>query len=273
MINKQTVIALAKSQIGYHEKASNANLDDFTANSGNHNWNKFARDLDAIEGFYNGKKNIGDQGHWCDIFVDWCFVKAYGVYMGMLLLCQPMASAGAGCMYSAQYYEKQGRFFQGTPQPGDQIFFDYGGGINHTGIVVDVNQYAVIAVEGNSDDQVQQCTYQLNASFIAGYGRPNWEIDGVPEGSEFPDEPDEPVQEVCEVSAILPVIQYGDESLWVKVMQTLLIGKGFSCGWYGADGEYGTQTKIGLYEFKKAKGLDVEDFSCDAETWTELLKV
>ena len=270
MINKQTVIALAKSQIGYHEKASNAMLDDFTANSGNANYTKYARDLDAIDGFYNGKKN----GYaWCDMFVDWCFVKAYGVYMGMLLLCQPMASAGAGCMYSAQYYEKQGRFFQGTPQPGDQIFFDYGGGINHTGIVVDVNQYAVITVEGNSDDQVQQCTYQLNNGCIAGYGRPNWEIDGVPDGSEFPDEPDEPAQNVCEVEVVLPVIQYGEESLWVKVMQTLLIGKGFSCGWYGADGEYGTQTKIGLYEFKKARGLNAEDFSCDAETWTALLGV
>ena len=265
MINKQTVIALAKSQIGYHEKASNANLDDFTANSGNANYTKYARDLDAIEGFYNGKKN----GYaWCDMFVDWCFVKAYGVVIGMQLLCQPMASAGAGCMYSAQYYEKQGRFFQGTPQPGDQIFFDYGGGINHTGIVIDVNKFAVITVEGNSNEQVQQSSYPHSSSIIAGYGRPNWEIDGVPET----DFPDEPTQDVCEVSAILPVIQYGDESLWVKVMQTILIGKGFSCGWYGADGEYGTQTKIGLYEFKKAKGLNSEDYSCDTETWSELLK-
>ena len=267
MINKQTVIALAKSQIGYHEKASNKDLDDPTANSGSANWTKYARDLDAIEGFYNGKKN----GYaWCDMFVDWCFVKAYGVFIGMQLLCQPMQSAGAGCMYSAQYYERQGRFFAGDPQPGDQIFFDYGGGINHTGLVIDVNRFAVITVEGNADEQVQQCSYPLSSNIIAGYGRPNWEMDGEPDE---PVEPAEPEQEVCEVTAVLPVIHYGDESLFVKVMQTLLIGKGFSCGWYGADGEYGTQTKIGLFEFKKAKGLDTEDFSCDAETWTALLGV
>lgn len=273
MINKQTVIALAKSQIGYHEKASNANLDDYTANSGNANYTKYARDLDAIEGFYNGKKN----GYaWCDMFVDWCFIKAYGVYMGMLLLCQPMASAGAGCMYSAQYYEKQGRFFQGTPQPGDQIFFDYGGGINHTGIVVDVNQYAVITVEGNSDDQVQQCTYQLNNGCIAGYGRPDWEMDGVLDGSEFPDEPiepAEPVQKVCEVTVTLPIIRYGDVSPWVKLMQTVLIEKGFSCGWYGADGEFGTQTKIALFEFRKASKIQTEDIICDAGVWHLLLSL
>ena len=264
MINKQTVIELAKSQIGYHEKATNAELDDFTANAGNGNFTKYARDLDTIEGFYNGKKNGYD---WCDIFVDWCFVRAYGVYVGMQLLCQPVRSAGAGCVYSAQYYEKQGRFFASDPETGDQIFFDYGGGINHTGIVVDVNQYAVITVEGNVEGQVKRCSYPYSSNVIAGYGRPDWSMYGEPEVTE----PETPKQETCEVTATLPIIKYDDTGLWVKVMQVLLIGKGFSCGQYGADGEYGMQTKIGLYQFQKANNLET-DCVCDEQTWSLLLR-
>lgn len=266
MIDKRVVIELAKSQIGYHEKATNAMLDDFLANAGSNNFTKYARDLDAINGFYNGPK----QGYaYCDVFVDWCFVKAYGAFIGLQLLCQPMASAGAGCQYSAQYYERQGRFFVDDPQPGDQIFFDYGGGINHTGIVTDVNQFAIITVEGNSDDQVQQCSYPHSAGYIAGFGRPNWAMDGEPEPFE-PDDP-EPEPEICEITATLPIIRYGDESMWVKVMQTILIGKGFSCGQWGADGEYGIQTKIGLFQFQQANELDT-DCVCDGTTWARLLK-
>ena len=268
MINKQTVIDIAKSQIGYHEKATNDQLDDFYANAGHNNWNKYARDLDAIEGFYNGPKNIGPQGHFCDIFVDWCFVRAYGPYIGLLLLCQPMKSAGAGCQYSAQYYEQQGRFFVTGAEVGDQIFFNYGGGISHTGIVVEVNQFAIITVEGNVDDQVKQCSYPHSSSVIAGYGRPNWAMDGEPD---VPDEPVEPTQETCEVTATVPVIRYGDEGMWVKVMQVLLISRGFSCGRYGADGEYGMDTKIAVFQFRKAKDLDTNIFDCDAEMWQLLL--
>lgn len=82
------------------------------------NYTKYARDLDAIPGFYNGHK----QGYaWCDVFVDWCFVTAYGKDAALKLLCQPMKSAGAGCRYSRGYYKAKGRLFN-TPQPGDQIF-------------------------------------------------------------------------------------------------------------------------------------------------------
>lgn len=266
MINKQTVIQLAISQIGYHEKATNADLDDPVKNSGDQNWTKFARDLDAIEGFYNGKKN-GPWGEYCDMLIDWLFIKSYGLTVGMKLLCQPWGSAGAGCQYSAQYYEKQGRFFASDPEPGDQIFFDYGGGINHTGLVIDVNDYAIITVEGNVDNQVKRCSYPHSSTVIAGYGRPDWSMDGEPDVPE----PDEPAPETCEVTATLPIIKYDDTGLWVKVMQVLLIGKGFSCGQYGADGEYGMQTKIGLYQFQKANNLET-DCVCDEQTWSLLLR-
>ena len=57
--NPEAVIKVAESQIGYHEKASNSQLDDFTANSGSNNWNKYARDIDEkYPDFYNGKNTL-----------------------------------------------------------------------------------------------------------------------------------------------------------------------------------------------------------------------
>lgn len=53
--DKQKVINIALAEEGYLEKKSNKDLDDKTANAGSANYTKFARDMDAIPGFYNGK--------------------------------------------------------------------------------------------------------------------------------------------------------------------------------------------------------------------------
>lgn len=99
------IIAIALSQVGYKEKASNQNLDDPVANAGGANWTKYALDL-ASAGYYNGNKN----GYaWCDVFVDWCFFKAYGPTEGQRIQCQT-GDLGAGCTYSMQYYQQHGRF-------------------------------------------------------------------------------------------------------------------------------------------------------------------
>ncbi len=265
MIDRNKVIATAIREIGYHEKASNAYLDDPVANAGNGNWTKYARDLDNIPGFYNGKKNGYD---WCDMFVDWCFVRTYGAPIGLGLICQPVASAGAGCQYSAQYYMSKSRFFQ-KPEPGDQIFFSYGGEISHTGIVVEVNNVAIITVEGNVNGQVQRCSYPHSNLNIHGYGRPCWEL--YTEAEPEPAKPEDPPQQAEKISVSLPTVSYGDEGMWVKVMQTLLIGRGFSCGPYGSDGEYGIQTKIALCEFQTKNGLKA-DCICDSATWQKLIE-
>ena len=92
MTPRERLIATAEDQVGYLGKKSNAQLDEPKANAGGL-WNKFARDLDALGDFYNGKKNGYD---WCDVFVDWCFVTTFGQAEAQLLLCQPDRSLGAG---------------------------------------------------------------------------------------------------------------------------------------------------------------------------------
>lgn len=169
------VIEVALSQEGYLEKRSNANLYDFTANAGSANYTKYAHDL-ANHNFYGGNLN----GYaWCDMFVDWCFVSAFGVADAKTITYQnPYGSAG--CSGSAGFFKTVGQFYK-TPQPGDQIFFEP----NHTGLVYKVDGNTVYTIEGNTSSErgvvanggaVRKKSYSLNSGRISGYGRPNYSL-------------------------------------------------------------------------------------------------
>jgi hypothetical protein len=178
--DRRKVIALALAEVGYLEKKSAAQLDNQTANAGSANYTKYARDLDALGDFYNGPK----QGYaWCDVFVDWCFVQAYGVENALKLLCAKRGSSGAGCTYSLNYYIAAGQFHKRgeKPEVGDQIFFGAVGNSNHTGLVCKVDDTTVYTVEGNTSGAdgvvpnggaVCKKSYPRSYSGIAGYGRP-----------------------------------------------------------------------------------------------------
>lgn len=74
------------------------------------------------------------------------------------------------------------------------------------------------------------------------------------------------------VTIKLPVLKDGDKGLHVKLMQTALIAKGYSCGWMGADGWFGEQSKIALHKFMKANGIEAKEPVCDATVWKILLE-
>ena len=226
-VNK--VITIAKAEIGYLEKASNANLDSKTANAGKNNYTKYARDMDKISGFYNGRKQ---SAAWCDVFVDWCFIKAYGVDNAKKLLCQPSKSLGAGCKYSMQYYKNKGQL-KTSPKVGDQIFFKNSAGtICHTGLVYHVDKYYVYTVEGNTSSEsgvvangggVRAKKYALSYNRIAGYGRPNYDI---------------------KVTASAPVIESRPaENVQPQVLEWQKAAKadGFKFPVYGEDGQWGAE--------------------------------
>lgn len=184
MTPAERVIATARAEVGYIEKETNSQLNSPSANPGDGNWNKYARDLDALGIVYNGRKN----GYaWCDIFTDWCFIYTFGLEVGMALLCQAEKGLGAGCTYSAQYYEAKGQFHKSNPKPGDQIFFTDDGGktMYHTGLVVGVSNNRVYTIEGNTSSAagvvpnggcVRDKSYPLGASYIGGYGRPDYSL-------------------------------------------------------------------------------------------------
>ena len=220
------LISIARAEVGYIEKKSKSQLDDKTANIGSKNYTKYARDMDAISGFYDNKK----QGHeWCDVFADWCFVQAFGEPLARELTRQTKGrKLGAGCKYSMGYYKNDGKFYT-EPQIGDQIFFYTADkkGIAHTGIVVGLENGRVQTIEGNTrpnsgvvnnGGMVCEKDYSKTYARIAGYGRPDYSI--------VPTEPE----------VYVPT---------VLVWQTAAMADGFVppkyFSRYGADGEWGKE--------------------------------
>lgn len=173
----EKVINIAKQEIGYLEKKSDNQLDGKTANAGSNNYTKYARDLyPSLQG-----------QAWCDMFVDWCFVQAFGKMKAQQLI------GGGFSAYtptSAQYYKDRGQYHKQNPQPGDQVFFRNSQRICHTGIVIETTASKIKTIEGNTSagsavipngGAVCQKEYSLGSSGIDGYGRPDWSMVEAPE--------------------------------------------------------------------------------------------
>ena len=238
---KARLLAWCNAQVGTAEGANN--------------WNKYAEKWTEAGGW-----NAQNQP-WCDIFVDVGFIECFGLELASRLTFQPKGSFSALCSASANFYKAAG-FWRTSPEVGDQVFFNVGGGINHTGIVVAVTSGIVTTVEGNSSDAVRRNTYSIGSGYIAGYGRPCWSIlDGsdVPDdpagGSDEPEAPDHsyfPYTYQVPV-ALLKIGNYGPQ---VEHMQQLLKANGFDPG--DVDGKFGDKTFAALKAFQTAVGIGVD---------------
>ena len=164
------LIEIARAEVGYMEKKNANNLDDKNANAGQNNYTKYARDL------YPGL-----QGQpWCDIFVDWCFVKTFGK-------AQTLKLTGPFSAYtptSAQWFKDKGQWHS-RPKVGDLIFFKNSVRICHIGLVYKVAGNVVYTIEGNTSlgsqvipngGSVCYKQYDVDNSRIAGYGRPDYSL-------------------------------------------------------------------------------------------------
>ena len=67
-----------------------------------------------------------------------------------------------------------------------------------------------------------------------------------------------------------PVLTKGSKGEKVRALQILLIGRGYSCGSAGADGDYGKGTDAALRKYQAAKKLPVTG-KADADTMASLL--
>ena len=207
--NVNKVIELAVSQIGYKETGTNIT--------------KYAKFFDdAYPNFYNFKKQGAE---WCDIFVDWCFVQAYGFNDALKLLCQPTKSCGAGVSFSYDYF-KEKKQTGSTPKVGAQIFFRANKDAkkpNHTGLVIAVEKtekyYKITTIEGNKSDSVKKCTYTTDTK-IFGFGYPDYSMkteDEVPATPSAPAEKPKAKDEYRVVSKIGVNIRKGKGSNYKKL--------------------------------------------------------
>lgn len=269
MTAREKLLAVAGAEVGYLEKATNADLDSPTGNAGKNNFTKYARDLDELGDFYNGKKN----GYsWCDVFVDWCFVKAFGAETALKLLCAPKKSCGAGCKYSGQYYKKAGRFVTADPQPGDQIFFGSGASWQHTGLVEKVDSTYIHTIEGNTSTAagvvangggVCRKKYRRSYAKILGYGRPDWTLAGETEEKTETTPKADPAKSfdksyskvwTVKVNSVLNLRtsaakKRADGSL-VPIVAKMKNGEKFRCYGYYTKGADGTVWLYGVYNGK-----------------------
>lgn len=238
MVNREQAIAamlkIARNEVGYLEKRTNANLNAKTANAGYNNFTKYWAE---IKPSWNGEP-------WCAAYVSWVFMQAFGLAMAQQLLkhwpyvyCPAMV----------------GKFtLHSNPQVGDIVIFFRGGTFAHTGIVYKVEGDRFWAVEGNTSSAngivpngggVFEKSY-LNSRLVGTkFCRPNYElvVDTFT------------VDNVEVVEPKRNYLQCGDTGEEVKSLQEKLVTLGFK-GEDGkkltVDGEFGKNT---LFAVKAAQ--------------------
>ncbi len=170
----EKLIDTAKSYVGYLEKATNAQLEDFTANAGSGNFTLF------------GAWYPMQAQPWCASFVSYCADKA-GISTDII-------PKHASCSIGVAWFKKAGRWHARagyTPQAGDIVYFTNNGtSPAHIGIVWKVDANTVYTIEGNTGTTkdkdgkdllitngggVAKKSYPLTSSYILGYGNPAYE--------------------------------------------------------------------------------------------------
>lgn len=148
------VLAVAKSQLGYRESTDNYIVEE---------------DGTTMKGYTRYGAWYGDSyGDWCAMFVSFCLNYAEVPRNEMPLDCN--------CQNWIQTLSEWGIYFDASsdyqPEPGDLIFFSIkkNGTSDHVGLAVEVNEHTIKTIEGNSGNQVEYNTYDINDARILGYG-------------------------------------------------------------------------------------------------------
>lgn len=77
---------------------------------------------------------------------------------------------------------------------------------------------------------------------------------------------------VAEEEWKLPRLKKGSKGASVQALQILLIGYGFPCGTWGADGDFGNATESALKDYQSQKGITADGLAGE-ETWKALLGI
>ncbi len=192
---------------------------------------------------------------WCAMFVSYCMNKA-GVLPNVV---KKFASCSIGWNWFKSKGQTRNRGY--IPQKGDIIFFDWepekGDGIDHVGIVNNVNGEYIYALEGNHDDQVNIYKYHINDARIYGYAVPDYTGKEVIENN-----PSEPYVNK-------PFLYKGKTGETVQYIQNKLINKGYFLGRTGADGIFGFQTEKAVRQFQIDNSLSADGI-IGPSTWEKL---
>ena len=170
--DRNNVLRIAVSQLGYHEGDSPKDFDGMNT-SGSDNYIEYARLLVP-----NWNNNSYD---WCACFVNWCLNQARFDKASSEISCRNWVSELTAM---GMYQKSKAHGGSYTPRPADFIFFNWDGKsapANHIGFVLYVTETHVYTVEGNSgNDNVTVRSYALSDARVIGYGTPPYDEGGEP---------------------------------------------------------------------------------------------
>ena len=206
-------------------------------------------DKDHEMGRKYGAKWIGHYVADCSGLFSWAF-KQLGGYM----------YHGSNTMYD-KYCTNKGTFKNGKRtdgqelKPGSAVFTGDNSNKGHVGLYIG-NGY-VIEAQGTKAGVVRS-SVTLN----------KWTYWGELKDVNYGDSPaPSPTPEPTPTTK--PTLRRGDKGAYVTLAQTELINKGYSCGSFGADGEFGKATEAAVKAFQKDRGL-VVDGVIGKNTWAAL---
>lgn len=173
--NAADLLAVAMSQLGYHEGNSTSDFAGTNA-SGSKNFVEYNRLYGKLD---NNEGNGYSYGYaWCASFVNWCLRQAnvdYGITSGEVSCTR----------WIRDFLKPKGLFRDSLsrggnykPKAGDLIFFKKAGSSllsTHVGIVRYADGTYVHTVEGNTaSGMVALDAYLLDDTYIVGYGVPSY---------------------------------------------------------------------------------------------------
>lgn len=201
----------------------------------------------------------------------WCMVYIWaGFYECGLSHLFYDGKKTASCTTLMDWAKGKGMFVTGGYREGDIILYNWDKDpkSEHTGYVIAARSDSDLdVIEGNAGDAVKLT--RPDVSTILGAYRPPY--DGAE--AETPAPPQEPTQSAeRQLQAVmLPILKRGMVGKDVLAMQHLLLAWGYKLPLYGADAEFGEETREALVAYQRDNGLDA-DGECGPMTYGKLLR-
>lgn len=158
MYDIQSVIDIARSQVGFHEKRDSSG------------WTNVQKYSEQLPGF-----KWSDGQPWCATFAFWCLWQT-GIAV-------PAGAVSASCATSVKAFKKVKRFTE-YPITGGLVFFGAADGGKHMGIVTGWDLQHVRTIEGNTNtngspegDGVYFKEHERRIDYVYGYGIPYYPHD------------------------------------------------------------------------------------------------
>jgi len=147
---KDKILQIAISQLGIQENPKGSNWGQDVAK-------------------YLSSVNINFPASWCMAFVYWCYRQA-SIELGQI---NPLFRTGG---VLSQWNKTNTKFRRTQPQKGDIFIMDFGGGLGHTGMVLEVKGDKIVTIEGNSNDEgsregFEVCKRERSIKSIKGFIR------------------------------------------------------------------------------------------------------